>query len=364
MGCVEFMATATLDAPLFNCFLYYITICNPHERLLKAYNSCMTMPISRKKVGKIYHYFKGNVRITNEEEIERINKLVIPPAWKDVQISASKSAKVQARGYDSAGRLQSIYHPTFRIKQEKLKFDRILRFATQLPKLRRQVEKDLSRRKLGKEKVLACVVRLIDEAYFRVGNDRYAKENHSYGITTLRSKHATITSTKVTFDFVGKSGKAHVKTIKDGTLARIIKQLDELPGYELFRYKDEQGKMHDIHPADVNAYIKTYMGEEFTAKDFRTWGGTLLATSALLQEDLENESSATAKKKLVVSTVRRVAKRLGNTPAIARSSYIDPRVIVAYEDGKSLSKVKKAMGTMRPKKYLSVDEQCVLKLLS
>ena len=324
----------------------------------------MSMIITRKKVGKTYHYFKSDQRITDSSVIERINALAIPPAWKNVEIAPAKSAKVQARGYDSAGRMQAIYSPTFRIKQEKLKFDRILRFASELPKLRKQVEKDLARRKLGKEKVLACVVKLIDEAYFRVGNDRYAKENHSYGITTLRSKHATITSTKVTFDFVGKSGKEHVKTIKDSTLARIIKQLDELPGHELFRYKDEQGSMHDIHPADVNAYIKANMGEEFTAKDFRTWGGTLLATSALLQEDLEKESSTTARKKLVTATVKRVAKRLGNTPAIARSSYIDPRVIVAYEDGKSLSKVKKAMTTMRPKKYLSVDEQCVLKLLS
>jgi len=324
----------------------------------------MRTPITRKKVGKNYHYFKLGQRITDEAEIDRINKLAIPPAWKNVEIAAAKSAKVQARGYDSAGRLQSIYSPTFRIKQEKLKFDRILRFATQLPVLRRQVEKDLSRRRLDKDKVLACIVRLIDEAYFRVGNERYAKQNHSYGITTLRSKHAEITSTQVTFDFVGKSGKEHVKTIKDSTLARIIKQLDELPGYELFRYKDEQGRMHDIHPADVNAYIKTYMGEEFTAKDFRTWGGTLLATSALLQDDLGDDASATARKKAVTAVVKRVAKRLGNTPAIARSSYIDPRVIVAYEDGSSLSKVKAAMAKMRPKKYLSVDEQCVLKLLS
>ena len=319
--------------------------------------------LTRKKSGQTFHYFRGDERITAQSEIDRINALVIPPAWEKVQIAASKSAKVQARGYDSAGRLQFIYHPTFRIKQEKLKFDRILRFAIKLPTLRRQVAKDLAHRRLDKAKVLACVVRLIDEAYFRVGNDRYAKANHSYGITTLRSKHATITSTQVTFDFLGKSGKEHVKTIKDGTIARILKQLDELPGYELFRYKDEKGTMHDIHPADVNAYIKTYMGEEFTAKDFRTWGGTLLATSALLQDDLESSASATARKKAVTAVVKRVAKRLGNTPAIARSSYIDPRVIVAYEDGKSLAKVKKAMVNMRPKKYLSVDEQAVLRLL-
>lgn len=319
--------------------------------------------ITRQRKGKHFQYFYNNELITDEAEIERINKLAIPPAWTNVEIAKAKSAKVQARGYDAAKRVQSIYHPTFRIKQEKLKFDRILRFAEHLPALRRQVGKDLARKRLGKEKVLACIVRLIDEAYFRVGNERYAREHHTYGVTTLRSKHAKITSTKVTFDFIGKSGQEHVKTIDDPTLARIIKQLDELPGYELFRYQDEKGNMHDIHSGDVNEYIKKYMGEEFTAKDFRTWGGTLLATSELIKEELEHDASDTARKKVITSVVKRVAKRLGNTPAIARSSYIDPRVIVAYEDGITVPKLRKAITTMRPKKYLSVDEQCVLKVL-
>lgn len=323
----------------------------------------MTTYITRRKSGKIYHYFEGDRRITDKANIERINKLAIPPAWRDVRIAKAKSAKVQARGYDSAGRLQSIYNPTFRIKQEKLKFDRILRFAEHLPTLRRQIDKDLRRKRLDKEKVLACVVRLIDEAYFRVGNERYAKEHHTYGVTTLRSKHADITTTTVTFDFVGKSGQEHVKTIKDAQLARIIKQLDELPGHEIFRYQDKDGSMHDLHAADVNAYIKQHMGEEFTAKDFRTWGGTLLATSAVLADKLGTEASPSARKKAVAGIVKRVAKKLGNTPAIARSSYIDPRVLVAYEDGVSLPTLRKAMTRMRPKKYMSLDEQSVVRLL-
>jgi len=322
----------------------------------------MAALITRKKAGKIYHYFNARGRITDEAEIERINKLVIPPAWKDVEIAASRSAKVQARGYDASGRLQSIYHPNFRLKQEKLKFNRILKFADALPALRKQVEKDLARKKLSKDKVLACIVKLIDDAYFRVGNERYVAEHQTYGITTLRSKHATITSTTVTFDFVGKSGKKHHKKIKDSKIARIIKQLDELPGHELFRYQDELGTMHDLHASDVNRYIKTHMGEEFTAKDFRTWGGTLLATSSLLQDTLSDDASQTARKKAVTKIVKRVAKKLGNTPAVARSSYIDPRVIEAYENG-SVPKVREAMVRMRPRKYMSVDEQCVLRLL-
>lgn len=323
----------------------------------------MKSVVKRKKVGKAYHYFVDGKQIEDTAEIERINKLAIPPAWQDVEIAPSKSSKIQATGIDTAGRKQMIYHPTFRLQQERQKFDRILRFANNLPQLRRQIDKDLKRRRLGKEKVLACIVRLIDEAFFRVGNDRYAREHATYGVTTLRSKHADITNSTVTFDFVGKSGQEHVKTIKDPEIARIIKQLDELPGYEIFRYQDNKGAMHDLHAADVNEYIKTHMGDEFTAKDFRTWGGTLLATSALLQDELEQEGGATARKKVVTDTVKRVAKRLGNTPAVCRSSYIDPRVIVAYEGGAVLPKVRRAMKNMRPKKYLSVDEQCVLRVL-
>lgn len=330
---------------------------------LILYTLLMTAYITRRKVGKKYHYFDGDERIKNDSEIERINSLAIPPAWRNVTISKAKTAKIQARGLDNAGRQQAIYHPTFRLKQEKNKFDRIFRFADKLPALRRQVDKDLRRKRLGKEKVLACIVKLIDEAYFRVGNERYAREHQTYGVTTLRSKHADIHTNTVTFDFTGKSGQKHHKTISDPQLARIIKQLDELPGYEIFRYQDSDGSMHDLHAADVNEYIKTHMGDEFTAKDFRTWGGTLLATSAILKEELDPQANKTAQKKVVTAIVKRVAKRLGNTPAIARSSYIDPRIFVAYEDGVSLPKLRSAITKMRPKKYLNIDEQCVLSLL-
>ena len=324
----------------------------------------MTSYLRRRKVGKNYHYFDGEKRITDDLEVERINKLAIPPAWREVKIARSKSAKVQARGLDNAGRQQSIYHPEFRRRQEKLKFDRILRFADRLPALRRQIDKDLARKRLGKEKVLACIVKLIDEAYFRVGNDRYAQQNQTYGVTTLRSKHASITTNTVRFDFTGKSGQTHHKKIADPQLAGIIRRLDELPGHEIFRYQDKKGAMHDLHAADVNLYIKTHMGEEFTAKDFRTWGGTLLATSAILKEEIEPNRAKSVQKKALSAIVKRVAKQLGNTPAVARGSYIDPRVLAAYENTDVLPKVRRAMVKMRPKKYLNVDEQCVLKLLN
>lgn len=317
--------------------------------------------IQREKRGKSFKYFDKKGEITDKKTLEWINSLVIPPAWTKVEIDSPR-AKVLAKGYDQAGRLQMIYSPKFRAKQEKKKFDRILRFAEKLPKLRKQLNKDLSRRRLDKEKVLACIVRLIDEAYFRVGNERYAKANQSYGITTLRSKHTDVKGDTVTFDFVGKSGKEHVKQITDHQIARIVKRLDELPGYEIFRYQDKEGKMHDLHSSDVNEYIKKHMGHEFTAKDFRTWGGTLVATTELIAS--EETDSLKERTKIVTRIVKEAAERLGNTPAIARSSYIDPRVIDAYIDGAKIAQVKAAMQKMRPKKYLSRDEQCVLRLLS
>jgi DNA topoisomerase-1 len=320
-----------------------------------------TLPISRHKQGKRFIYKQSDTDLKDRELISWIESLAIPPAWQDVRISRSTKAKVYAKGFDQAGRQQAIYNPSFRQKQEKLKFDRILRFAAALPGLRRQVDHDLQRKRLNKAKVLACIVKLIDTAYFRVGNERYAAENNSYGITTLRSKHLEVSGDTVTFDFIGKSGKEHIKQITDKQLARIVRQLDEMPGYEIFRYQDTKGKMHDIHSKDVNEYIKQYMGEEFSAKDFRTWGGTLLATIELLASEYHQDKKQ--RQKLVSSIVKNVAKRLGNTPAIARSSYIDPRVIAAYVDSSDINRVKKVMNKMRPKKYMSRDEQSVVKLL-
>jgi DNA topoisomerase-1 len=294
-----------------------------------------TLTISRRKQGKGFAYVQANTHLKDSELL----------SW-----------------YDNAGRQQAIYNPSFRKKQERLKFDRTLRFAEALPRLRKRVSHDLDKRRLTKDKVLACVVKLIDTAYFRVGNERYAQENNSYGVTTLRHKHLDISGSTVTFEFMGKSGQQHVKQITDKQLVRIVKQLDELPGYEIFRYKDEKGILHDIQSKDVNEYIKTHMGDEFSAKDFRTWGGTLLATTELLASEYHNDKKQ--RQKMVTAIVKNVAKRLGNTPTIARSSYIDPRVIAAYVESKDISRVKKAMDNMRPRSYMSFDEQCVLKLLA
>lgn len=317
--------------------------------------------IIRTKKGKGFTYATRAGDSISRTEIERIEALVIPPAWNDVTISPSPKSRVLAKGFDAAGRRQAIYNPTFRAKQERKKFDRMLHFATRLPRLRRTLEKDLRRKKLGKEKVLATIVTLIDEAYFRVGNEKYARENKSFGITTLRSKHTEVKGSTVTFDFIGKSGKEHIKKINDQHIARIIKQLDELPGQDIFRYQDDAGAMHDIHSADVNAYIKSAMGEEFTAKDFRTWGGTLVATTELIAAEYSDNEKERAK--IVTQVVKETAKKLGNTPSVARSSYIDPRVIASYHNASGLTKMKESLDSIKPRKYMNKDELRLLEIL-
>lgn len=317
--------------------------------------------ITRQRRGKGFAYYKASQLVTDTSEVTRIRKLAIPPAWSDVKIASDTSAKILASGIDDAGRRQAIYHPDFRTAQDEAKFKRILLFGQQLPKLRRQVGQDLARRRLGKEKVLACIVKLMDEAYFRVGNQQYAKQHQHYGLTTLRSKHANTTTTSVTFDFIGKSGQRHHKVISDRQIARIIKQLDELPGYEIFKYIDDAGQFHTIDSQDVNDYIKQYMGEAYSAKDFRTWGGTLLAAAELAAA--EAADTAQQRQKITAACVKKVAQRLGNTPAVTRSSYIDPRIMRAYESN-ALVTLQHAVQKMRPRKFLKPEEQLVLKLLN
>lgn len=318
--------------------------------------------ITRTRRGRSFSYATPAGPLKDAEQIERINKLAIPPAWANVQIAPSARAKVQATGFDGSGRKQAIYNPNFRLKQEKRKFDRILRFGSDLPKLRKTLERDLARKEYDREKVLATIVTLIDQAFFRVGGEKSARQAGHYGITTMRSKHLSVRKDAVVFDFVGKSGKSHHKVIRDAKLARIIRRLDEMPGHEIFRYKMDDGTMHDLGAADVNAYIKAAMGNEFSAKDFRTWGGTLLASVELLAA--ERGDSPTARKRAVSRAVKRVSKRLGNTPAVCRASYIDPRIITAFESPTALPKLRETIKTIRPRKYLTSDEQTVLQLLA
>jgi len=317
--------------------------------------------IERTKRGKGFRYTLDG-RSVDKATVSRAASLAVPPAWTDVRIALSDKSKVQATGYDANGRKQYIYSKAHTAKQEAAKFDRITTFAAKLPKLRKQVEKDLKRWRFTKRKVAAAAVSLMDQEYFRVGNQAYARTNKSFGLTTLRSKHLTIKGGKVIFDFIGKSGQQHHKVIRDSSIVNIMKKLDDMPGYELFRYYDKQSKLHNLTSGDVNDYIKRVMGDDYSAKDFRTWGGTLLAAVELARA--ARPGSKTARRKAMTDCVKRVAKKLGNTPAIAKSSYIDPRIFDTYETSDGISEVYETVRNMRPPKYQSSDEALAMKLLS
>src|SRR5918998_674188 len=287
--------------------------------------------LGSKEKGFFYRYPGTGETVREERVLTRIENLKVPPAWEEARIARSPSAKVQAIGYDSAGRLQYLYHPKYRERKEREKFERILRFSEALPEMRRTTSNHLRRKKLDREKVLAAMTRLMNAAYFRVGDERYARENRTYGIATLRRKHLRIEGDTMTFEYTGKWDQQQRKVVTDARLRRVVEECVELPGYEIFKYLDDSGEMRDVKARDLNAYIKGVMGEEFTPKDFRTWAGTLIAAVELAElgatEDLKQAE------KNVLEAVDDVAKRLGNTRDIARASYISPRIIDHYIEG-------------------------------
>jgi DNA topoisomerase I len=287
--------------------------------------------LGSKERGFFYRYPGTDETVREERVLARIENMKVPPAWKDARIARSPSAKVQAIGYDSASRLQYLYHPTYRERKEREKFERILRFSEVLPRMRHTTSAHLRRKKLDREKVLATMTRLMNAAYFRVGDERYARKNRTYGIATLRRKHLRVEGDTMVFDYTGKWGQVQRKVVTDARLRRIVEECAALPGYEIFKYLDESGEVRDAKARDLNAYVKEVMGEEFTPKDFRTWAGTLFAAVKLAElgatEDLEKAE------KNVLEAVDDVAQKLGNTRDIARASYISPRVIDHYMEG-------------------------------
>lgn len=304
--------------------------------------------------------------ITDQTTLAYLKSLGIPPAWENVRIAPGQRSKILATGTDGAGRTQYIYNPAFRARQERSKYERIVRFAKVLPIMRRTVARDLKRPHLDYRKVMATILSIMDRTYMRIGNDSYARSNQSYGLTTLRSRHTSVSGDTVIFDFIGKSGQHHIQKITERSLARIVRQLDGLPGYELFKYYNGDGTLVDVKSQDVNAYIKDIMGEEFSAKDFRTWAGTLLASSELAaatetQGDVpgSDKQAMAIRKRAVTACVRKVARMLGNTPAIARSSYIDPRIIQKFMDGEPIGTTKHVKNL----RYMSPEEQYVLQIL-
>ncbi|MCC6288204.1 MAG: DNA topoisomerase IB [Chitinophagaceae bacterium] len=290
--------------------------------------------------------------------------VVIPPAWEKVEINTSLRAKIWATGFDAKGRKQYIYNTKFRQQKENEKFNRIIHFANRLEHMRRVTGQHLRKRKLNREKVLAVMVRLLETAFFRPGNDLYTKENESYGLTTLRSKHLEINGNEMIFSYVGKSGQDQERHVIDARLTKIVKEIDDMPGYEIFKFIDEDEKIHDIKSNDLNEYIHEIMGEEFSAKDFRTWAGTVIAAIALNAIGAVEERDQKSLDKNIRKAVVTVSEKLGNTPAIARSSYIDPRVINHYMEGRTLTYFQTEVKRLLKKnENLSVEELGVLCLL-
>lgn len=317
--------------------------------------------IKRKRAGSGFQYFDSDGKITGESILERINELKIPPAWKNVWICPSVTGYLQATGIDARGRKQYIYHPRWRQACQENKFSKLADFARSLPKIRGRVKGDLNRIGLDKEKILATVIWLLEHTFIRVGNEEYAKENDSFGLTTLRNKHAKVWGEKISFQFKGKSGVYHSISINHPGVSKVIKQCIELPGYEIFQYIDEAGFRHAIDSEQVNLYLKEVTGEDITAKEFRTWGGTTLAADTL--NHLGFHQGKDSFEKNIRETVRIVSRSLGNTPKICRNYYIHPAVVETYKRNIFIPEYRKICGGKKKLDGLSKKEFAVLNLL-
>jgi DNA topoisomerase I len=295
--------------------------------------------IRRRKAGKGFCYLKPDgTRLEDAATLDRIRSLAIPPAYTDVWICPQPNGHIQATGRDAKGRKQYRYHPAFREVRESTKYEKMLEFARALPALRTKIDAHMGLRGLPREKVLATVVHLLETTLIRVGNEDYVRQNKSYGLTTLRDPHVKVEGPQLRFQFKGKSGKTWRLQVKDRRVARIVKACQDLPGQDLFQYLDENGESQSVTSADVNAYLKEITGSDVTAKDFRTWAGTVLAALALREfETFDNEAKA---KKNIRAAIETVASRLGNTPTICRKCYVHPEVFTSYLEGQLLLEIR------------------------
>ncbi len=323
-----------------------------------------TMPgIRRRRSGKGFTYIDPSGRVIRDPVIvARIRSLAIPPAYTDVWICPTANGHIQATGRDARGRKQYRYHARWREVRDETKFGRMLAFAAALPKIRARLERDLERPGLPREKVLATVVRLLESTCIRIGNDEYARTNNSYGLTTLRDKHVEVNGAELRFAFRGKSGKTHSCGITDRRIARIVARCQALPGEELFQYMDDSGTRQAIGSGDVNDYLREITGEDFTAKDFRTWAGTILAVRAL--SELGSAETEKAAKSNVVQAIDQVAERLNNTRAVCRKYYVHPTVLESYVAGKMDAMLKAPSSNGTAPRGLSAEEKAVFRLLT
>jgi DNA topoisomerase I len=336
------------------------------SRKLGLIYSTDTAPgIVRRRSGKHFTYFRSRgARIKDSPTLLRIKRLAIPPAWTEVWICPDERGHIQATGRDARGRKQYRYHSHWRQERDTNKFARLLAFARALPRIRRRVKRDLALTGMPREKVLATVVRLLETTLIRIGNDEYARHNDSYGLTTMRNRHARANSSQVHFTFKGKSGRKHEISVRDPQLARIVRRCQNMPGQELFAYEDADGKTHDVRSQDVNEYLREISGDDFTAKDFRTWAGTVFASVAL--REFSPAKTVTEARKNVVGAIAAVAKLLGNTTAVCRKCYIHPKLLDSYISGKMFvrSKQRKPRSFANSAPKLKPDEVEVFAFLA
>ncbi len=318
--------------------------------------------IRRVRSGRGFRYLSPDGQpIRDPAELRRFRSLAIPPAWTEVWICPSPRGHIQVTGRDAKGRKQYRYHPAWQAVRDETKYGRLIAFGAILPALRARVAADLARPGLPREKVLATIVDLLETSYIRVGNDEYARTNGSYGLTTLESTHVQVEGCTVRFQFRGKSGKEHAVDVRDRRVARVIRRCQSLPGQILFQYQDAAGELRSVDSDDVNAYLREAAGEDFTAKDFRTWAGTLLAATTLaLAEPPRSDAEA---KREVAAAIKEVAARLGNTSAVCRRAYVHPAILQAYQDGTLRSYWTAPLGTTSELDGLTADERAVLRVL-
>ena len=332
-----------------------------HEEGLR-YSSDSQLGFFRQKRGKLYDYYDlDGKKITDEQVLERIRSLAIPPAWKNVWVCSKKNGHLQATGFDDKNRKQYIYHPDWIAITQENKFAKMVDFGKALPKIRSKVRHDMGSETLNKQKILATVVWLLEHTFIRVGNEDYAKDNNSYGLTTLRNKHVDVKGSNITFQFRGKSGVEHALSISNPTVSNTIKKCIELPGYQLFQYVDENGDRHEIDSADVNAFLKDVSSDDFSAKDFRTWGGSNLSADFLHKAGQAEKK--TEIKKVVNEMVKDVSSHLGNTTSVCRAYYIHPKIISSYESSLLIPHYEKHAKEKNNPSGLSWNEHALISLI-
>ena len=317
--------------------------------------------VERRKKNGSFKYYKNGKPLTNKQVLERIKSLVIPPAWEQVKICPIPHGHLQVVGMDVKQRKQYMYHPTWTQFRNQTKFYKMAAFGKILPKIRKQVDEDLDLRGMPQRKVIALVIRLMEETHIRIGNDCYAKKNKSYGLSTLRSRHVQVSRGKMKFSFIGKKGKEHSISVRNKKLIKLVNRCEEIPGWEVFKYIDEDGEKKAIDSGMVNRYIQEITGELFSAKDFRTWGGTKIFFEKLME--MEYPETEKEKKSNIIAAYDAAAEALGNTRSVCRSSYVHPKVVDLYETGEILSYFEKVERKRSTKPHISQTEEVLLEVL-